>query len=74
MSYYVNQLSTLGKISLTENPIDRRINWVFGDYQLNRYSNHKEFIKNNENYIIVIYLMEIKNVLIGVQMRKLVYL
>ncbi|MEB4890983.1 hypothetical protein P9Y62_31170 [Bacillus thuringiensis] len=48
MSYYVNQLSTLGKISLTENPIDRRINWVFGDYQLNRYSNHKEFIKNNE--------------------------
>ncbi|MDA1531080.1 hypothetical protein ORM86_23730 [Bacillus cereus] len=48
MSYYVNQLSTLGKISLTENRIDRRINWVFGDYQLNRYSNHKEFIKNNE--------------------------
>ncbi len=48
MSYYVNQLSTLGKISLTENPIDRRINWVFGDYQLNRYNNHKEFIKNNE--------------------------
>ncbi|MGI8282385.1 hypothetical protein AB2568_029175 [Bacillus mycoides] len=48
MSYYVKQLSTLGKIPLAENRIDRRINWVFGDYQLNKYSNHEEFINNNE--------------------------
>ncbi|PGB02122.1 hypothetical protein COL98_29600, partial [Bacillus toyonensis] len=48
MSHYVKQISELGKIKLTENRIDRRINWVFGDYQINKYSNHEEFINNHE--------------------------
>ncbi|WP_232539633.1 hypothetical protein [Bacillus toyonensis] len=48
MSYYVNQLSKLGKIKLTENSIDRRINWVFGDYQINKYNDHEKFINDNK--------------------------
>ncbi|WP_257209065.1 hypothetical protein [Bacillus cereus] len=48
MSHYVKQISELGKIKLTENRIDRRINWVFCDYQINKYSNHEEFINNHE--------------------------
>ncbi|AYY25270.1 MULTISPECIES: hypothetical protein [Bacillus] len=48
MSYYVNQLSTLSKVNLQENRIDRRINWVFGDYQINKFNNHEEFINSNE--------------------------
>lgn len=48
MSYYVKQLSTLGKVTLTEKQVDRRINWVFGDYQINKNSDHEEFINANE--------------------------
>lgn len=49
MVHYIEQLSKLSKTSLTDNSEDRRINWVFGDFEKNKHSEVHDFINNNKN-------------------------
>lgn len=57
VEYYEKQLSTLSKIKLKSNPNNRSLSWVFGDFGLNKYSDHQEFIKNHKR----LYASHLKN-------------
>jgi hypothetical protein len=47
VEYYEKQLSRLSKCNLKSNPNNRSVSWVFGDFELNKYSDHQEFIKKH---------------------------
>ncbi|PES77231.1 hypothetical protein CN505_03175 [Bacillus cereus] len=49
MEHYIKQLSKLSKISLKDDRLNRRINWVFGDFDKNKRSELSDFINENKD-------------------------
>ncbi len=45
MVFYEKQIALLSRTDLFYNPNNRPISWVFGDFELNKYDNHQEFIE-----------------------------
>ncbi|WHX25118.1 hypothetical protein QNH47_13170 [Virgibacillus halodenitrificans] len=51
LSYYENQLHELSKIPLKSNSKNRQLSWCFGDYELNKRIDHKDFVAQNKKLI-----------------------
>ncbi|MFJ1106748.1 hypothetical protein ACIKI0_27225 [Bacillus albus] len=49
MAHYIEQLSKLSRITLKDDRLNRRINWVFGDFEKNKRSDTKDFIDKNKD-------------------------
>ncbi|MBJ7950222.1 MULTISPECIES: hypothetical protein [Bacillus cereus group] len=49
MEHYIKQLSKLSNITLEDDRLNRRINWVFGDFEKNKRSELQAFINNNKD-------------------------
>ncbi|PEF66719.1 hypothetical protein [Bacillus cereus] len=49
MEHYIKQLSELSNIPLEDDRLNRRINWVFGDFDKNKRSDLQDFIKHNKD-------------------------
>lgn len=50
MNYYTKHLSLLGKIEIREHTTNRAINWVFGDFELNRKRSLDDLMKENQKF------------------------
>lgn len=51
LSYYEDQLRELGKVSIKSNRKNRQISWCFGDYELNKRIDHRDFVDQNKKLI-----------------------
>lgn len=49
MEHYIKQLSKLSNITLEDDRLNRRINWVFGDFDKNKRSEIQAFIDKNKD-------------------------
>ncbi|MBJ6722717.1 hypothetical protein I2750_21305 [Bacillus sp. PR5] len=49
MEHYIKQLSELSNIPFEDDRLNRRINWVFGDFDKNKRSELQDFIKHNKD-------------------------
>lgn len=50
IEYYEKQIITISRVSLKSNPDNRSLSWVFGDFELNKYANHKDFIDKYKRF------------------------
>lgn len=51
LSYYEDQLRELGRVSIKSNSNNRQLSWCFGDYELNKRLDHKDFVEQNKKLI-----------------------
>ncbi|OFC92584.1 hypothetical protein BTGOE5_55660 [Bacillus thuringiensis] len=52
MRHCIRQLWELCKIEFKENDYERKITWIFGDYEMNKRANHKDFIEKNKKLYV----------------------
>ncbi|MEF7665059.1 MULTISPECIES: hypothetical protein [Bacillus cereus group] len=52
MRHCIRQLCELCKTEFKENDYERKITWIFGDYEMNKRANHQEFIEKNKKLYV----------------------